>query len=254
MLRVVPSLHRGSLLSERAADAILELILERRLQPGDALPASGELARDFDVSAIVIRQAIATLAGRGILVRRQGREATVARPGPDVLDSLLRVRMHQDAIALEELQQCRAALEGQAAVLACRVGDPEQRRTALGPSLEAMQRANEIDELRTADVEFHTALARLAGNQALTLLLEAMNSAVSDSLDDLYRRLLASSGSTLFELTRSTHQAIGDAVAAGDAAGAAAAMSEHFRASIAGVDYGLLGDDVLAAGSQRTAG
>lgn len=235
--RRVATLPRSSL-SDQAAEAILELIDEDALGAGDALPAAGELARRFGVSVVVVREAIAALAGRGILIRSQGRETVVGRPGAEILDSILRVRMRQDGIAVDEFQQCRAALEAQSAILAASVPDAERRATALNGPLEAMRTAQDLDAFREADLLFHLALAQLAGNQALVLLLEALNTVVSHSLGELWRRV----GERPDALARTVghHEHIAEAVAAGDRDAAQRAMAVHFLESAPDVDYGIL--------------
>ena len=60
-------------LTEQVADGILGLILDDGYAVGESLPSTSELGYRFDVSAVVVREAMATLAGRGIVVRRQGR-------------------------------------------------------------------------------------------------------------------------------------------------------------------------------------
>ncbi|MDO8184980.1 FCD domain-containing protein [Conexibacter sp. JD483] len=231
------TLPRSSL-SDQAAEAILALIDEDDLGAGDALPAAGELAKRFGVSVVVVREAIAALAGRGILVRSQGRETVVGRPGAEILDSILRVRMRQDGIAVDEFQQCRAALEAQSAVLAATAPDAAARAAALTPALDAMRAAQDLDAFREADLAFHLALAGLAGNQALLLLLEALNTVVSHSLGELWRRI--ADRDDALARTIAHHEAIAAAVAGGDRDAAARAMAVHFLESAPDVDYGIV--------------
>jgi DNA-binding LacI/PurR family transcriptional regulator len=47
--------------------------IEKRLSPGDRLPAEPELCEKYDVSMITVRQAVKELAGLGIVSREQGR-------------------------------------------------------------------------------------------------------------------------------------------------------------------------------------
>src|SRR5687767_2625736 len=104
-MTIAPFARRS--LADQAADAVLELILGGDLSHGDSLPSTAELAKRFDVSVVVVREALASLAGRGILERRQGREPVVSLPGPDVLSSILRVRARHDDISVDDFQECR---------------------------------------------------------------------------------------------------------------------------------------------------
>lgn len=224
--RAMTAIPRRSL-ADQVAEGILALILDGPLAEGAPLPTTAELAARFDVSAVVVREAMAALAGRGIVARRQGREAVVARPGPEVLDSIFRVRARQDSTTLEEAVQVRAALELQSAALAA------QRDGAAEPLLrarvEAMLGARSSAALAEHDRAFHAALAELAGNRVLHLLLASVASVVGETVDANVRRLVAEHGlaESRLRVARS-HEPIVDAVVARDPAAATRAMADHF--------------------------
>lgn len=131
-------LRRESLVVQ-LADRLLDFIIENALDEGDQLPSTSDLAEQFGVSLIVVRDAIAILVGRGIVHRQQGRESVIQRPGSEVLDSLFRVRAAQNGISSSDIQQCRSALELQAVALASTAQTREKRQALLRPLLEAMQ-------------------------------------------------------------------------------------------------------------------
>jgi GntR family transcriptional regulator len=72
------------------AEKVLEdLLVRRRYRIGDRIPPEAELVRSLGVSRATIRAAVGRLAGRGLLVRRQGSGTFLARlpersgrPGP----------------------------------------------------------------------------------------------------------------------------------------------------------------------------
>ena len=231
-------------LVDQVADAILEQVLGNghALGVGDSLPSTSELAERFDVSAVVVREAMATLAGRGLIVRRQGREPVVAQPGPDVLDSIFRVRMHQDQISPSEFQQCRAALELQSAALAATRGDRELRAQTLLPPLHGIRAGKHLAQIAAADMRFHLALVELAGNQALALILTSLHSLLREAVEGNTRRLLERYESDGLQLNVDVHEAVAQRVIEGDRRGAVEAMANHFL---------VYGDDL---GSVRFAG
>src|SRR5687767_5363673 len=118
-------LHRS--LTELAADQLAELIVETGLSEGDTIPTTAELCRRFGVSLPVVREAIATLAGRGILRRRQGREPTVAIPREEVIGSILRIHARLLGVPAEDFQETRLGIELQAAELAAARTDIETK-------------------------------------------------------------------------------------------------------------------------------
>lgn len=63
------------------AEKVLEdLLVHRQYRIGDRIPPEVELVRSLGVSRATIRAAVGRLAGRGLLVRRQGSGTFLARP------------------------------------------------------------------------------------------------------------------------------------------------------------------------------
>jgi DNA-binding FadR family transcriptional regulator len=79
--------------ASNVADALVGIILGR-LSPGDALPSEAELANQFSVSRLTVREAVKMLEGRGLLELARGRRAVVREPDgaafSDFLVSLIR--------------------------------------------------------------------------------------------------------------------------------------------------------------------
>src|SRR5688572_14768949 len=97
-------------LVDRAADEIVAMIQSGGLAFGDALPSTAQLIDEFGVSRTVVREALADLAGRGI-VRRAGREYTVGTPGAGELSELLQFRMIQLGGDVLEVMEFREGIE-----------------------------------------------------------------------------------------------------------------------------------------------
>jgi GntR family transcriptional repressor for pyruvate dehydrogenase complex len=238
-------------LTEQVAEGILDLILGDGYAVGDSLPSTSELGDRFDVSVVVVREAMATLAGRGIVVRRQGRESTVGRPDADVLDSILRVRIHQDGIDIGEFHQARAALELQATALAATAVDAGTRAAALEPALSGLREETSTEAVAEADRQFHLALAELSGNQVIRLLLTSLSSVLRDAVEDSFRRLVERYGDEGPGLNVCIHQRIADAVVAGDRAGAIEAMADHFLFWGDDFDFGSVGHTARGRARRR---
>ncbi|HEX4402852.1 MAG TPA: FCD domain-containing protein [Galbitalea sp.] len=223
-------------LADSVAEGTLDLIVSRGLRPGSPLPSVGELASLFGVSVIVVREAMATLAGRGLVVRRQGRETLVREPDPEVVSSMIRHQIRLDQVSLEEVQQFRAGLEAQSASLAA--GAEVRDTTRLRSVQERLHAATDLASLRDADLEFHTELAKISGNRALYFMIEALHAVISDSLETLYVRIIES-GRPASEFAWSTHEPIVAAVESGDISAAVSAMRAHFEHSLPNVDFGI---------------
>ncbi|HCA86649.1 MAG TPA: PLP-dependent aminotransferase family protein, partial [Streptomyces sp.] len=72
-------------LQQQVCDQVTVLVRSGRLRPGDAVPASRELAQQLEVSRTVVTRAYELLRAHGILTARRGsgtRIAGLAAPAP----------------------------------------------------------------------------------------------------------------------------------------------------------------------------
>jgi DNA-binding GntR family transcriptional regulator len=194
-------------LSFRAEDRLRQAIVTGRLQPNERLVES-DLARSFGVSRTIIRVALARLEHEGLVEHERHRGA--------------RVRLVEMSEAVEILE-ARAVLEGLA------VRQAAQRATAsdvaeLREILQGMSRLREADDLLAVSEEngrLHSRLLQIGGHATANRLIATLK---SQMVRFQYRTILLPGRS---ELSLSEHQAIIDAVAAGDADRAESAMRTH---------------------------
>ncbi|MER5970731.1 PLP-dependent aminotransferase family protein [Streptomyces sp. NPDC002055] len=79
-LLIVLDRDGGPPLQQQVCDQVTVLVRSGQLRPGDALPASRELAQQLDVSRTVITRAYELLRAHGILTARRGSGTRVAGP------------------------------------------------------------------------------------------------------------------------------------------------------------------------------
>ncbi len=99
-------------LSAEIADNLCERIRNDRLPPGARLGTEADLADQFGVSRTVVREAIGSLRGLGVVTGRQGLGLCVAEA--DKFSSVLRKALVPQVASpkgLHELQQLRAVIE-----------------------------------------------------------------------------------------------------------------------------------------------
>jgi len=99
-------------LSAELADQLCARIRTDRLAPGDRLGTEADLADEFGVSRTVVREAIGSLRGLGVVTGRQGRGLCVAEA--DNFSSVLRKALVPQVASSQgwrELQQLRAVIE-----------------------------------------------------------------------------------------------------------------------------------------------
>lgn len=165
-------------LPRQIARAVIGSILLGEFEPGEDLPAAGDLARQFGVSRPVVREALKILTTLGMVTSRQGRYSRVAERAvwndlaPEVLAARLEVGVVDDIIA--DGLEMRRVIETEAAALAA------QRATdadlfALRSEFDALGGAvGDAEAYTLHDVAFHDAILRATHNRLFLLLLDQM--------------------------------------------------------------------------------
>jgi GntR family transcriptional regulator, transcriptional repressor for pyruvate dehydrogenase complex len=219
-----PQVVREPKLADQVADAILNSILARRLKPGDRL-GERELGEQFGVSRTVIREAVRSLAARGVLDAGTGRGLRVtAVDASDVAKSLglyLRSGARGD-IDYSKVHEIRTTLETDMAALAAErvTASDVMRLEAVQREMELLVENGEIAQAAAKDVEFHQVIADLTKNELYRVLLDA----IGDALFEV--RWTNLSAGRAPEAVAS-HREICACIARGDAAAARAAMRAH---------------------------
>ncbi|WP_129667929.1 FadR/GntR family transcriptional regulator [Phytoactinopolyspora endophytica] len=216
-------------LAEQVASELVERIERMALRPGDPIPPESQLAEDFGVNRLVVREAIRMLAAREILVSSQGRQARVSTPSARVLAQMLDFRVRQESLSLEDVIQTRRLVECEVARLAARrVRSGEAGVTETAALLEAMSGAvDDRDKFVDLDVKFHAAISEAAGAELLRLILTSFETILLRARRSTYDARAARGEG--HEVTLRAHRSILAAIEAGDEQGAAAAMEEHLQ-------------------------
>ncbi len=154
---------------DNIANELQNQIVQGKLNPGDRLPAERTLCVNFGVSRTTIREALKSLAVRGLITRR-GRAVIVTDPkdassqlGNDLASLAAQVNIKQ-LYEVRKLIEVRIA--GWAATRAT-AEDIEQIRRSL--DLEGSQQSAN----RSPNRNFHDALAAAAHNPALVRIYES---------------------------------------------------------------------------------
>jgi len=188
----------------------------RRAIVGGALPPSEPLvgsrvAHELGVSRITIAHALKRLTAEGFVTSTPHKEAAVAAlRAPDI----------------EEIYTMRAALEAEAAFMACQrataVDLPELRRLNAAIAL-AERQIEDVARIRAADRAFHASISSMA---AMPRLARAIRD-LADQCEYYQARLLEPAGARL--PLRAEHDELIDAMESEDAARARDIAREHVR-------------------------
>jgi GntR family transcriptional repressor for pyruvate dehydrogenase complex len=216
----------------KLADAVvahlLRMIRERKLAPGDRLPPERQLAQTFQVSRASLRDAIRHLELLGYVEVRHGDGSVIRLPDGDTLGQPFQGLLVGHPQATEDLLEFRRILEPQVAALAARRCTSAHANRLEAALDQQRQRVAAGNRLGVHDVEFHQLIATIAGNGTILAVVDTLRSL----LEELRVRHLTGDQP---RLGLRQHERIAEAIASGDPAGAAAAMSEHLDAVAASV-------------------
>lgn len=170
---------------EEVADAIRQQILSKRLVTGQRLPTERDLATQFGVSRMAVREAVRSLEREGMLYVRKGSKGglfvaqSYDRP---VTDSIVNLLAAGDA-TLENLFEARLLIEPWCALRACELATDEEIE-ALG-ELSCGKADAGADEMRVRNLEFHRSVIRASRNPVLTIVGEAVLAILSERIKGL---------------------------------------------------------------------
>jgi DNA-binding FadR family transcriptional regulator len=198
--------------------------------PGATLPTEADLGAKFGVSRTVVRESVKLLQDKGLIRIVQGKGTLVTDPRSwDLIDDvvLAAVVRHDDTLGiLDELVLVRAALEREmAAAAAGRAAAAE--RELLTAAFRVMERAaDDVAEFAAADVDFHDAVMDISGQRLARAIVTSIHGKARTT-----GRYHGAATAARIEETIDEHRRILDAICAGDADGANAAMYEHITGS-----------------------
>lgn len=218
----IEPLKRPPLIYREVQDAIRDYILANRLQPGDALPAEGDLARQLGVSRNTVREAVRSLESLGVIETKRGSGLYVSNFSFDPILDNLEYGLLSDLSELSDLLQVRRVLEVGLIEIAMSTMTDEIKEEIVS-TVDAMgQLAHDGQPFVNQDRRFHRLLFEHIGNSMLVRLLDifwqGFNKAshYGDIADD----------DPVW--TYHAHQAVVDAIIAGDVARAKVALDEHY--------------------------
>lgn len=217
-------------LSATLAERLARDIADATLAPGSRLPTELQLCASLGVSRTVVREAMAALRRDGLVVARQGVGVFVAEPDqrrpfridPQALESVTNMLM---------LMELRTGLESEAAALAALRREAEDLRH-LDAALAAQEAgAQDPAAASEADVAFHRAVLQATRNAYFIDFHRYLGQFVMPGQSVRAMAVPPAERAKYLRRVRQEHQAIRDAIAAHDEAGARKAALLHLRNS-----------------------
>jgi GntR family transcriptional repressor for pyruvate dehydrogenase complex len=215
---------QSSKVYEQITEQIEKLILSGELRSGDRLPTERELAEQFQASRTAVREAMKTLAQKGLVDMRPGR-------GTIVIDGTSKAMRHSLGLMMKvgqadsstSLVEVREILEpGIAALAAMRA--TEEHITSMQQAITVMDaNLHDADAYIIADNNFHQALAKGTRN----ILILALVDSIVNLLGEQRKQIFSVKGGP--ERGQIHHKRIIEAIIRHDPEAAREAMHAHLH-------------------------
>ena len=161
-------------------------ILAGKVKPGEPLPQEWTLCDQMGVSRTVVREAIKSLAAKG-LVESRAKRGTTVRPtkswnylDPQVLE--WQARADVDGRHLSHLTELRRTIEPAAAALAAERATYEQLGAICGACEEMKRTVDSVEDFLAADIRFHVEILHATGNPFFAPIANVISASLESSL------------------------------------------------------------------------
>jgi GntR family transcriptional regulator, transcriptional repressor for pyruvate dehydrogenase complex len=228
MVRLFQSVAPTVPLSDQVAQALSAEIRVGRFGVGDKLPTETALAAQFAVSRTVVREAVSRLKSLGLVESRQGSGVFVIDAG--FLPLNFDARLAESKQAVVQMVELRRALEAEVASLAAQrrtVSDMKRLRVAVSALDKAVKAGGDGVE---QDIDYHRAIADAAKNPFLISTLDYLRQFLQGATR--VTRANEARRADFAKQVRDEHQAIVQAILAGDASSARRAAAQHMDNAI----------------------
>lgn len=209
--------------SSAIAEQIRQAIVTSRLKEGERLPPERELAEQFGVSRVTVRDAFRALETMGLIDVRVGARggAFVTAPSSSVVAKTMSDMLMLSVVEPEDIVEARLIVELGTVTLACDRASNEELARLRELCLEGRRKLKARSYTRENSWQFHSLLAQLAHNGAVDGLTKSFRSTLS------MHPIRAREGRKGHERSVEEHLRIVDALERRDAAAAREEMAGH---------------------------
>jgi GntR family transcriptional repressor for pyruvate dehydrogenase complex len=205
---VFKNIGRARSAYQEVVEQIRDGIFSGRFKLRDRLPTERELAVQFGLSRVVIREAIRTLELSGLVSVKKGAKGGifVAQDFDRPIAASISNLIDGGEVTLENLFEVRGILEPHAAAKLATLGTEEEFGRLESIIQEARQARAVGSNLRPYNIRFHRLIMRMSKNPVLTVVGETVLTILTKKIS-----WLVSPETSLFVLEK--HEAIMDAIA-----------------------------------------
>jgi DNA-binding FadR family transcriptional regulator len=172
-IQPLPRVGKPALLSVAVTEELAGRILRGEWRAGERIPSEPELGAQLGVSRSVVRDAVRTLAARGLVDVRQGLGTVVREPDDAAYADSIGVLLIRSALTVGDLARARAALDVRLAELAASARDEADlaKLASFHADLLAGSTAGDWRRCEVAHLSFHLAILDATHLPALSILL-----------------------------------------------------------------------------------
>lgn len=215
-------MYDKGILSEKVADTIKQMIMDKKFVPGDKLPNELHLTDALNVSRSTVREAIKILVSSNILEVRRGKGTFVAQELGLSKDPLGVSFMDQQDL-LYNLYESRLIMEPEIAALAARratAKDIAQLKAAFTAIVDDIKNGRDHTE---HDIAFHNVIAKSSHNPIIHRILPIIHEGISHGCYET-KHITESGDKAIIH-----HQNIMEAIINGDEEASKKWMAEHIQ-------------------------
>ncbi len=220
-------------LNFQVVERILDYIRENKMGPGDRLPAETLLVNEFQVSRVILREALSFLKALGLITSRRGSSYRVSSASiSGTLSAVLSALARGGITPLEEVYELRRIMEiGMIADAVERADDDDRREVK--EALAKLESFTEITDSNVAlqyclaELNFHRTLLKPSGCQ----MLEIIDKAMEHFFRYQFKRNEQKGQLTIDELRRTNlaHSALAEAFELGNPLATLILLREHLH-------------------------
>lgn len=170
-------MYEKSILSEKVAQNIRQMIIDKNLEPGDKLQNELDLTKDLNVSRSTVREAIKILVSTNVLQVRRG-TGTFVSANPGISKDPFGITFIEEKDLLSHFFEVRLIVEPQMAEIAA-IRGTEEEISLIRKAYEHVRNAitSGLDHTE-ADIEFHNQIAKSTHNPILQRIVPIINDGI----------------------------------------------------------------------------
>ncbi|AKS33819.1 hypothetical protein AFA91_20190 [Mycolicibacterium goodii] len=200
------------------------------LKAGDRLPPERQFAEALGVSRNAVREALRVLEAIGVVEAGTGSGPTsgslIVKDSTAGMAMVLRIHLQLASFTPDDLVETRLMLERLACRKAAAVASTDDI-DQLRDTIAKMRGTHTTASYNDLDASFHVGIAQISGNGLASALMAALREALRQAMVSAFERL--DDPVSKMETLTNEHEAIVDAIAAGDGGKASDLVAQHIR-------------------------